>query len=124
MGSHVGTDIGQGDTLINAVLGAGVTVVLSRTDFSPALGGGVAGYPAGKPGKRDKGRSPLGAFALVPVVLFMVFFVGISMVGPVTGGGMPGGFVFLFAVPFVLAWHVGLGALGVDVREELESTPQ
>jgi len=46
------------------------------------------------------------------------------MVGPVTGGGMLGGFVLLFAVPFVLAWHVGLGALGVDVREELESTPQ
>lgn len=32
--------MGNGDTLLNAVLGAAVTVVLSFTGFSPLVGGG------------------------------------------------------------------------------------
>lgn len=115
----------EGDTLLNAVLGAAVTVVLSFLGVSPLLGGGVAGYL--QRGTRTDGAKVgalSGAIATLPVLLFAVLFVGVFAVAVV--GGVPGGpelvILLLVAFPFVVVWHVGLGAvggyLGVYVYEE------
>lgn len=112
----------EGDTLLNAVLGAAVTVVLSFLGVSPLLGGGVAGYlQRGTRADGAKVGALSGAIATLPVLLFAVLFVGVFAVG-----GFPGGpelFIFLLvAFPFVVVWNVGLGAvggyLGVYVSEE------
>ncbi|WP_138006173.1 DUF5518 domain-containing protein [Halalkalirubrum salinum] len=114
----------EGDTIINAVIGAVVTVVLSFTGFSPILGGMVAGYL--QKGDRTGGirvGALSGAIAALPfLLLFLVFFVfgGFFMTGPMISDGMgtgmavPGGFVFvlLFGFVFALIWSVGLSALG------------
>lgn len=119
--------MGEGDTLLNAVIGAAVTVVLSFTGFSPLIGGGVAGYL--QRGTRTGGAKVgaiAGALAFLPFVFLVVVALGFfTMVG--TGVGMPGGFELLvisfILLPLVFLWNVGLGAaggyLGVYVREEL-----
>lgn len=107
----------DGNTHINAVIGAVVTVVLSFTVFSPLLGGGVAGYL--QRGDRSGGirvGALSGAIATIPFVLLFAVFGGFvftgSMMGP--GLGAPGVISFLFVLGFVFAivWNVGLGALG------------
>lgn len=103
--------------MINAVIGAVVTVVLSFTVFSPILGGGVAGYlQRGERGDGIRIGALSGALAAIPaVLLFVVFgsfvFTG-SMMGP--GIGVPRGtaFVFVFGGIYVLLWTIGLSALG------------
>ena len=118
--------MGQGDTLLNAVVGAAVTVVLSFIGFSPLVGGGIAGYL--QRGTRTSGAKVgalSGAFAVIPTLLFVFLFFGVFLVG-MAGGGFPGGpelFIFLLvAFPFLVLWNVGLGAaggyLGVYVYEE------
>jgi len=114
----------EGDTIINAVIGAVVTVVLSFTGFSPILGGMVAGYL--QKGERAGGirvGALSGAIAALPfLLLFLLFFVfgGFFLTGPMVSDGMgtsmavPGRFVFvlLFGFVFALIWSVGLSALG------------
>lgn len=113
--------MGEGDTIMNAVIGAVVTAILSFTGFSPLLGGMAAGYL--QKGDRAGGvrvGALSGALATLPfLLLFFVFggflFTG-SMMGRGMGGGMavPGGFVvvLLFGFVFALVWSVGLSALG------------
>jgi len=113
----------EGDTGVNALIGAVVTVVASGTMVGPLLGGAVAGYLEG--GSRDDGvRVGLfsGLVALVPFLVFAAFaasllgFVGGGFVGP--GHGMFGlGFglesaAFLFVLLFWLVSLLGLSALG------------
>jgi hypothetical protein len=121
-------DMGDGDTLLNAVVGALVTVVLSFTGFSPLLGGGVAGYL--QRGDRSEGArvgALSGAIATVPFVFILA--VVVSVFGLFVAGGGPaeaglglvlGVVVFVFA----LAWNIALGAiggyLGVYVLAEFE----
>lgn len=114
----------EGDTIINAVIGAVVTVVLSFTGFSPILGGMVAGYL--QKGERAGGirvGALSGAIAALPfLLLFLLFFVfgGFFVTGPMISDSMgtsmavPGGFVFvlLFGFVFALIWSIGLSALG------------
>lgn len=109
--------MGKGDTLLNAVIGAVVTVVLSFTVFSPLLGGGVAGYL--QRGTRADGirvGALSGAIAAVPFLLLLFVFAGFVFTGSMMGDGMgiPGGFVvvLLFGFIFALIWTVGLSALG------------
>lgn len=109
--------MGQEDTLINAVIGAVVTVVLSFTAFSPVLGGGVAGYL--QRGDRSDGLrigAISGFIATIPFLLLVFFFGGFLFTGSMTGHGLgiPGGFVvfLLFGFIFALVWTVGLSALG------------
>ena len=109
--------MGEGDTLINAVIGAVVTVVLSFTGFSPILGGGVAGYL--QRGDRAGGirvGALSGAIAALPFLLLFFVFGGFLFTGSMMGGGMgvPGGFVILllFGFVFALFWTVGISALG------------
>ena len=123
--------MGQGDTLLNAAIGAVVTVVLSFTGISPVLGGGVAGYL-----QRESRRAGAkvgaisGLLAFLPFVLLVVLFFGVVALGPMMGGGagLPGGMellVVLLLVPLLVAWTAGLGAvggyLGTVLREDLAS---
>lgn len=114
--------MGQGDTLLNALAGAAVAIVLSFTGFSALLGGAVAGY------LQDQGRGDgarvggiSGAIAAVPFVLLVAFVFGAfglsgMMMGRAGGPGAVGaGFGVLgfgLFLLLVLAWNVGLGALG------------
>lgn len=109
--------MGEGDTLINAVIGAVVTVVLSFTGFSPILGGMAAGYL--ERGDRADGirvGALSGAIAALPFLLLVFLFGGFMFTGSMMGDGMgfAGGFVFLllFGFVFALVWSVGLSALG------------
>lgn len=111
--------MGEGDTLLNAVIGAVVTVVLSFTVVSPLLGGGVAGYL--QRGTRKGGAKVgalAGALAFLPFVLLLFLGIGFFAALPMTGGrvGLPG-FVELLVVllvifPLLLLWNVGLAAVG------------
>jgi hypothetical protein len=110
----------EGDTFVNAVLGAVATLVLTPlVPFAPVLGGLVAGYLEGR--DRDAGLrvgAVSGAVALIPLVLVgffaanvFLFFVDVSM-GP---GWVMGGFGILalaFVVVFAAVYTVGLSALG------------
>lgn len=122
--------MGEGDTLLNAVIGAVVTVVLAFTGVSPLLGGGVAGYL--QRGTRRDGATVgalAGALAFLPFVFVVVLGLGfVLLLG--LGFGMPGGVellvVFLVLFPVLVVWNVGLGALGgylgVYLREEFDGS--
>lgn len=124
--------MGEGDTFLNAVIGAVVTVVLSFTGFSPLLGGGVAGYL--QRGTRRGGAKVgalAGVLAFLPFLLLIFLGVGVFAVVPTRGGlGMPGFvellIIFLIIFPLVLLWNVGLSAiggyLGVFLHDELEGS--
>jgi hypothetical protein len=107
------------NTLLNAAIGALVSVVLSFTVFSPVLGGGVAGYlQRGDPDKGLRVGALSGVIASIPFLLLFVLFSGVVFTGSlfIDGGGLgiPGGFmfVFLFVFAIALAWTVTLSAVG------------
>jgi hypothetical protein len=121
--------MGEGDTFLNAAIGAVVTVVFSFTGFSPLVGGGVAGYLQ-RGSRRDGAKvgAISGVLAFLPFVLLLFLGFGFLVAMPMTGGfGLPG-FVELLVIllvifPLLLLWNVGLGAvggyLGIYLREEL-----
>lgn len=133
--SDVLGNMGRGDTLLNAVIGAAVTVALSFTGFSPLLGGGVAGYLQRESRKSGAKVGALsGAFAVIPFLLFGSLFFGAFLAAPMLGMmgggfGVPGSvellLVLAFVLPLLILWNVGLAAvggyLGAYVREESES---
>lgn len=104
----------QDDTLLNALIGAIVSVVLAFLPFSTVLGGGVAAYLQG--GDRSEGLrvgAYAGAIAAVPIVIGMVLFGGIFFLGALFEPTAAIGFVFvLFALGIALVYTVGLSALG------------
>jgi hypothetical protein len=111
----------EGDTAINALIGAVVGIVLSFVPFSTVLGGAVAGYLEG--GDRADGLR-VGAFAgvvmLVPIFLFAMFFGGLffaagGMMLPPNAMGASGAFAMValfFGLVIALVYTVGLAALG------------
>ncbi|MFC6757774.1 MULTISPECIES: DUF5518 domain-containing protein [Haloarcula] len=106
------------DTLLNAVIGAVVSIVLSFVPFSTLLGGAVAGYLEG--GTRSDGLrvgAISGVLGLVVGAVFFglfVLFFGVFYVG----SGAPGAFgafgllFFFFAAVMSALYTVGLSALG------------
>lgn len=107
----------DGNTVVNALIGAAVTVVLSFTAFSPILGGAVAGYlQRGTPEDGVRVGVLSGAISSIPFLFLLGLFSSFLFAGSLLGGGfgVAGGFtVFLLFVFFVaLVWNVGLGALG------------
>jgi len=110
--------MGEGDTLLNAVIGAVVAIVLSFVPFSPVLGGAVAGYL--QEGSRRDGIE-VGAYAgiITSIPLILIFFVFASVFAflPFMGSeglavGAAGIVVLLIAFAFVLVYGVALSALG------------
>jgi hypothetical protein len=127
--------MGKGDTIINAVMGAIVTLILSFTGFAPLLGGAVAGYLQHETRRSGAKVGALsGALSFLPFLFFAFIFFGIFFAGPMMDQtmGTPGApvlFIFLLVmVPTVLLWTVGLGALGgylvVYLREDLARTDE
>jgi hypothetical protein len=125
--------MGKGETLLNAGIGAVVTLVFSFAGFSPILGGAVAGYLQQE--SRTSGAKVgalSGVLSFIPFLLFGFLFFGIFLNGPMMGGEMgipasPEFFILLsFLFPVFLLWNIGLGALGgylgVVLREDLASS--
>lgn len=104
----------QGDTLLNAVIGAIATVVLAFLPFSPVLGGAVAGYL--EKGSRSAGLrvgTYAGLIAAIPVILVMMLFGGFAFFGAFFAPRAALGLFFLvFLVGFGLVYTVGLSAVG------------
>ena len=114
----------QGDTLLNALIGAVVSVVLAFLPFSTVLGGAVAGYL--QRGSREDGLR-VGADAVVvaavPLLLFGVLFGSLFFLGAFFDPSAAIGFVFVVLVlGFTLVYSVRLSAvrgyLGAYVAEE------
>lgn len=100
------------NTLLNALVGAAVTVFLSFVPFSPVLGGGVAGYL--EDGDYEAGMrvgAISGAFALVPLLLLVVLFMGVFMVAMMDVFGFALAMMFVMVV-FFAVYTIGLSALG------------
>jgi len=109
--------MGEGDTVLNAIIGAAVSVVLSFTGFSPLLGGGVAGYLQG--GDYEEGVKVgllSGVISSIPFLLFFSLVASFLFAGSLFAGGFgaAGGILFfiLIGLVFSLVWTVGLGGLG------------
>jgi len=104
----------EGDTWINAAIGAVVTIVCSFVPVSPVFGGAVAAYLQEGPrmeGPRVGGLS--GVLAAIPLALFIGLF-GILFLGVVGGGGsslvlLP---LFLLVLLVTVAYSAALGAVG------------
>jgi hypothetical protein len=109
----------QGDTLLNAVIGAAAGFVLSFTGVGVILGGGVAGYlqNEGK-GAGAKVGALSGALGVLPTLALLALVAGwIGGLGiGVTGIGLGSGAAFGGAVALVLLvvflFVVVLSALG------------
>ncbi len=108
------------NTLINGLIGAVVTILLSFTIVSPIIGGAVAGYLEQTDGVRVGAIA--GGIAIIPLLLFGVLFVGLF-----PAGGMPVAFGLVFVLFLVVGgiiWTVGLSALGgylgVYLRDEFQ----
>lgn len=118
--------MGDGDTWLNAAIGAFVTIVTSFTGVAPIIGGAVAGYLNKRDGAKAGALS--GAIALVPLLLLFVLAGSLVAFLPVVHGGMGpgmgmagaiGGAFVLVAFTFMLVYSVGLGALGGYLGEYL-----
>lgn len=96
------------ETLINAVIGAVVTIVTSFVPFSPVLGGGVAAWLE----KSDRtGGARVGALsgALISLLLLPLLFFGLVL-APFDFGLTF--LLMLFVVMLGAAYLIGFGALG------------
>lgn len=110
-------------TLVNALVGAVVTVVtVFIVPLSPVLGGAVAGYMQG--GDNDDGLKVgalSGVIALVPVLLLAPLTLFFFVIEPIFALVML--VLALFSVTFLVAYTVGLSALGgivgVYLKDEL-----
>lgn len=111
-------DMVSGRTVINALIGAVVGVVLSFLPLSTLLGGIASGFLEGPD---DTDGALAGALAgllmFVPIGLLAALFVSLLGFGVGVGGLPIGGFFFLlmvlgFGVFVLLVYTVGFGALG------------
>lgn len=107
----------HGDTLINAIIGAVATVLLTILPFSPLLGGAVAGYlQRGEYSDGAKVGALAGAFAAIPLAFLIMIVATFFMIVPASGGqfgvGVFFSLIFLAVALFVMLYTVGFGALG------------
>jgi hypothetical protein len=112
--------MGRGDTFVNALIGAVVSVVTSFTGVGPLVGGAAAGYLQQQDGSAAlKVGAISGAITLIPFVLFVLLFGSFLPIIPAMGGSATGAGIFgLFGLFFVVVlligavYTVGLAALG------------
>ncbi|QSG12761.1 putative membrane protein [Halapricum desulfuricans] len=119
--------MGNGDTLLNAVVGAVVTVLASFIPFSPVLGGAVAGYL-----QKEDSSTALKVGALSGAIAAIPFLFVVALLGSVLpflpaffdGPGAFAGIFVVFAIFAILAsvvYTVGLSAIGGYLGWYLES---
>lgn len=103
----------RGNTFLNAVVGAVVTVVLSFLPLAPTLGSGVAGYLHGG-GLRDGAKvgGVAGLFAMVPIFVTLLFAVPVFVIAPFGVPNMP---VSALGFAIGLFWFVGLYTVGLGI---------
>jgi membrane protease YdiL (CAAX protease family) len=107
--------MGEGDTLINALIGGVVAIVASVIPAGTVLGGAVAGYLEG--GSRSDGAlvgAYAGLVALLPLVVFGIFLLFILGIGYLGSPRMGLSFLLFAFVMFVVSavYSVGLCAVG------------
>lgn len=108
----------SGRTVVNALVGAVVSIVLSFLMFSPIIGGAVAGFLEGPDGRDGTVAGALsGAIVFLPFAAVVFFVLGVVGFGFGVGAAPIEGFaVVLFLFGFVaavtLVGTVGLSALG------------
>jgi hypothetical protein len=107
----------QGDTLINAIIGAIVSVVLSFTGVGIILGGVAAGYLQNRgKGAGVKVGGLSGLIAAIPAFLVITLAFGSLSLFSLGAGGSGAffgfGFLALVVLIFVAIVFVGMGALG------------
>lgn len=111
---HEPGHMARDDTLLNALIGAVVSVVLAFLPFSPVLGGAVAGYL--QRGPRSEGLrigAYAGAIAAIPIILGFALFGSVFFIGALFEPTAAFGFVvLLFVLAMGLVYTVGLSALG------------
>lgn len=105
----------SGNTFMNAIVGAIVTIVLSWLPLSPVLGGAAAGYLQ-RGDQRDGAKvgGLAGLIATVPLFLSLLFIVPLFVFAPFGVPVMPfNGILFAFTL-FVLLflYMVVLGLIG------------
>ena len=105
------------NTLLNAAIGAAVSVVFTFLPFSPVIGGATAGYLQGGD-YREGGKvgAISGAIAAIPLALVFLLLISFFTIVPSVGGragvGVFLGFLIVVAASFALVYVVGLSALG------------
>ena len=120
--------MGDGDTWINALIGAVVTVVTSFTGISPVIGGAVAGYLNRYDGVKVGALS--GLIASIPLLALLFFAGSVFAFLPFAGPGMMNGsgalfgiagfVIIVFAFFVALLYAVVLGALGGYIGQYLK----
>jgi len=107
----------QTRTLVNAIIGAVISVVASFIPGSTVLGGAIAGFLEGPDERAGAIAGALaGAITFVPFLIFGFFFAGFLGLGLI--GGLPIEGVVLFTLVifsagfFLLLYTVGLSLLG------------
>jgi hypothetical protein len=103
--------------VVNAAIGAVVTVVTSFITFSPVIGGGVAGYlQRADRATGAKVGALSGLFAALPVAVVLWLVFGFLSVGAFSFGELAGGLLFVtilaFTVVLVAGLSAGFGAVG------------
>lgn len=108
------------NTLVNALIGAAVTVVLSFTGVSPLLGGAAAGYLQ-ENGPRDGARigAISGIIASLPIILVLAVFSVALPFAPIEFAAL-GIAAVLFVVVFAVGFTAALSAVGGYIGGYLE----
>ena len=105
----------HGNTFMNAVVGAVVTVVLSFLPFSPTVGGFVSGYLQ-RGGVREgaKAGGLSGLFSMVPFYLALLVAVPLFVIAPFGVPNLPfNNLLYALGLFWLVAvYTVGLGLLG------------
>ncbi|AGN00333.1 hypothetical protein L593_01910 [Salinarchaeum sp. Harcht-Bsk1] len=110
--------MGEGDTLLNAVIGGGFTIVTGNLiPLAPVVGGGIAGYLEG--GSREDGVRVgvyAGLISLIPVLVFAFLVSSLfGLFGLFAGEVLPGiagTIFFVVALAFGVLYFVGGAAIG------------
>ena len=113
----VSGDMTNGNTLVNALIGAVAATLLAFVPFSPVLGGAVAAYlQGGDQSDAIRVGALSGLLTAIPLVLILLV-VG-TVIPFLPAFGVPGSLTAVFGVfaiigfLLLLAYTIGLGALG------------
>lgn len=117
----------QGNTFMNAVVGAVVTVVVAFLPLSPTIGGAVSGYLQ-RGGLREGAKvgGLVGLFAMVPLYVALLVVVPLFVIYPFGVPTLPFD-TTLYALGLFVAvgvYTVGLGVLGGVIGAYLAEPPQ
>ena len=118
--------------VVNALVGAAVSVVLAVLPFSTMLGGAVAGYlEGGDLGRGLRVGALAGLFAAIPLALVLFVLGAVLSVGMLglglgrlaAAGGLLAVVILLFATVYLVGFSAIGGAVGALVRGDPDLDP-